>query len=64
VAFDKDDARVAAAIRSDLAALGRPIGMYDLFIAAQARSRDLIIITHNVNEFSRVPGLHWEDWEA
>ena len=39
VPFDASDARVAGAIRSELEALGRPIGPYDLFIAGQARAR-------------------------
>ena len=64
VAFDKDDARLAASIRADLAATGTPIGFYDLFIAVQARSRDLILITRNLAELSRVPSLRWDDWES
>jgi tRNA(fMet)-specific endonuclease VapC len=64
VPFDWDDARLAGAIRAQLATRGTPIGAYDLLIAAQARSRDVTLITHNVSEFSRVPGLRWEDWEA
>jgi len=64
VPFDLEDARLAGAIRSELAARGVPIGAYDVLIAAQARSRDLTLITRNVGEFSRVPGLRWEDWES
>ena len=63
VALDKDDARLAAAIRAELAAAGTPIGICDLFIAAQARSRDLTLITRNVSEFSRVSDLRWENWQ-
>jgi tRNA(fMet)-specific endonuclease VapC len=63
VALDKEDARLAAAIKAELASDGNPIGPYDLFIAAQARSRDLTLITHNVGEFRRVPDLRWEDWQ-
>jgi tRNA(fMet)-specific endonuclease VapC len=64
VPFELEDARLAGAIRAELAAHGMPIGAYDVLIAAQARSRDLILITHSVAEFSRVPGLRWEDWET
>ena len=64
VPFDHEDARLAGAIRAELAAQGTPIGAYDLLIAAQGRSRDLVVITRNVAEFSRVPGLRWEDWEG
>jgi tRNA(fMet)-specific endonuclease VapC len=39
-----------------------PIGPFDTLIAAHARSRDLIIVTNNADEFSRVPGLAMEDW--
>ncbi len=64
VAFEEADARCAAEARALLAAAGRPIGPYDLLIAGQALSRDLTLITHNTREFSRVPGLRIEDWEA
>ncbi|HEX5325812.1 MAG TPA: type II toxin-antitoxin system VapC family toxin [Acetobacteraceae bacterium] len=62
--FDKEDARQAGEIRAALAVAGTPIGPYDVLIAGQARARGLILITHNVGEFSRVSGLHVEDWEA
>ena len=64
VDFDKEDARHAGEIRAALAAAGSPIGPYDVLIAGQALARDLILITHNTREFSRVSGLKIEDWEA
>jgi tRNA(fMet)-specific endonuclease VapC len=60
--FDEDDAREAGAIRAALAKRGTPIGPYDVLIAAQARQRDAVLVTANVREFSRVPGLKLEDW--
>jgi tRNA(fMet)-specific endonuclease VapC len=33
-------------------------------IAGQAVSRDLLLVTHNIIEFRRVPGLRCEDWEV
>lgn len=60
--FDAGDARVAGAIRSELEAAGRPIGPYDLLIAAQARARQLTLITANSREFARVDDLDCEDW--
>ena len=39
-----------------------PIGPLDTLIAAHARSRDLIVVTGNLAEFGRVPGLVVEDW--
>jgi tRNA(fMet)-specific endonuclease VapC len=62
--FDRDDARQAGAIRAELASLGTPIGPYDVLIAGQAIARGLTLVTHNVREFGRVPGLQIEDWEA
>lgn len=64
VEFDKEDARQAGAIRAALAAAGTPIGPYDLLIAGQARARDLLLITRNTGEFSRVEGLRIENWEG
>lgn len=52
----------AAELRSDLAAAGTPIGPYDLLIAATALEHGATLVTHNVGEFSRVPGLVIEDW--
>lgn len=60
--FDPDDAIAAGKIRALLEAQGTPIGPYDLQIAAQAYARQLTVITHNADEFSRVPGLRTEDW--
>ncbi len=51
-------------IRADLAAQGKPIGANDLMIAAISRAHDLILVTHNTSEFSRVVGLRIEDWES
>ncbi|GAB6194634.1 PIN domain-containing protein [Desulfocastanea catecholica] len=51
-----------AEIRVKLEAAGTPIGPNDLLIAAHARSLDLILVSANVREFSRVPGLSVENW--
>ena len=61
--FDDDAAEVYAIIRARLEAQGTPIGPYDLQIAAIALANNLILVTHNTREFSRVPGLLLEDWE-
>lgn len=37
--------------------------IYDLQIAAIALANNLILVTHNTREFSRVDGLRFEDWE-
>jgi tRNA(fMet)-specific endonuclease VapC len=62
--FDSAAARACGEIRAALAAAGTPIGPYDLQIAATAVTRGLSLVTHNCAEFSRVPGLKVEDWEA
>ena len=51
-----------ADIRTVLEQAGTPIGNHDLFIAAHARSRGVTLVTHNVREFARVPGLRVENW--
>ena len=50
------------AIRADLEAHGHPIGHNDLLIAAHALALDLPLVTGNVGEFARVPGLRVENW--
>jgi tRNA(fMet)-specific endonuclease VapC len=61
--FDKEDARQAGEVRALLASKGTPIGPYDVLIAGQAVARDMILVTHNTQEFGRVPGLRFEDWQ-
>jgi len=49
-------------IRSSLQRAGTPIGPNDLLIAAHARGLGLTLVTDNVREFARVPGLTVENW--
>ena len=60
--LDFDAAAAADFGRIRVALRKTPIGPIDTLIAAHARSRDLIIVTSNVDEFGRVPGLGVEDW--
>ena len=60
--FESHDATHFAQIRAELAAMGRPIGPYDLMIAGHARAHGLILVTNNTKEFERVPGLRLENW--
>ncbi|MYB18473.1 MAG: type II toxin-antitoxin system VapC family toxin [Holophagales bacterium] len=60
--FDVEDARAAGKVRSDLEAVGQPIGPYDVLIAGQALARGLVLVTANRREFDRVTGLTCEDW--
>jgi len=64
IEFDKEDGRCAGEIRAGLAAQGTPIGPYDVLIAGQALARNLTLVTHNIAEFRRVPGLNIVDWEG
>lgn len=50
------------AIRAALEKRGQPIGVNDIHIAAHARSEGLVLVTNNVGEFVRVPGLEVENW--
>jgi len=49
-------------IRSSLEKVGTPIGGNDLFIAAHALFLNLIMVTANEKEFTRVEGLIVENW--
>src|SRR5262245_63718619 len=55
--FTVATARVHAELSADLTKKGQMIGAHDLLIAATARHHDLSLLTDNVTEFSRVPGL-------
>jgi tRNA(fMet)-specific endonuclease VapC len=62
LALDKESDRQYAEIRLRLDQKGRPIGPNDLLIAAHALALDLTLVTANIEEFSRVPGLRVENW--
>lgn len=62
--FDDVTAEEYGKIRAYLEKQGTPIGAYDMQIAAIAIVHNLILITHNVKEFSRISWLNIEDWEA
>jgi len=53
-----------ARLRARLERQGTSIGDYDVLIVAQALAWDLVLVTNNVNEFERVPGLQIENWVA
>lgn len=61
--FDATAARVYAGERARLESIGQTIGPNDMVIASISMVNDLILVTHNVSEFSRVEGLKVEDWE-
>ena len=51
-------------IRAALRRVGRPAGVHDMLIGAHARSEGLVLVTNNVREFERMPGLQVENWTA
>lgn len=62
LSYDEAAAVQTGQIRAELARQGKPIGPYDLMLAGQARASGLILVTNNVAEFERVPGLRVENW--
>lgn len=60
--FDMEASHHSADIKADLERRGEVIGSYDLLIAGHARSLNLILITGNLGEFTRVARLRSEDW--
>ena len=64
LSYDDAAAAVFGVIRAALEKTGTPISPYDLQIAAIALVHGLIVVTHNVSEFARIPGLQIEDWES
>lgn len=60
--FDLAAARHYGQVRTVLQRKGTPIGPLDMQIAAHALALDLILVTNNLREFRRVPGLRVENW--
>ena len=53
---------ILVGIRAELYRVGAPIGPYDMMIAGQARASGLVLVSNNVKEFEKVPGLMLENW--
>jgi tRNA(fMet)-specific endonuclease VapC len=65
--FDEDGAIFYGAIKTHLRHRlpnAQPIGERDLLLAAHAMALGAVLVTHNLREFTRVPGLVVEDWET
>lgn len=61
--FDSAAARIYGPIRAHIELSSKPIGANDLLIGTIALTGQLTEVTANTTEFSRVPGLHIENWE-
>lgn len=59
---DVSSARVHARLWAELARDGALIGPNDLWLSAQAVAHGLTMVTHNLREFERVPGLALHSW--
>lgn len=62
VPFDDVAAVEYGRICAFLQKIGKPIGTMDMLIAAHAKAEAVILVTNNVREFERVPGLSVENW--
>ena len=60
--FKETDAIPYGIIKTDLRRKGTTIGPIDILLSAQAVSNDLIFVTNNTKEFSRIENLKIEDW--
>ena len=62
VPFSGEAAVQYGKIRHELEKAGTPIGPNDLLIASIVKAEEGVLVTHNIKEFSRIPGLMLEDW--
>jgi tRNA(fMet)-specific endonuclease VapC len=60
--FDERATQTYGKIRAELERLGIIIGSMDMLIVSQAISLGLTLVTNNVRELSRIPGLELENW--
>jgi tRNA(fMet)-specific endonuclease VapC len=49
-------------VRAELERAGTPSGPHDMQIGGHARSEGLIVVTNNMGEFTRMPGVRAENW--
>jgi tRNA(fMet)-specific endonuclease VapC len=61
-AFGQSATLTYGRIRALLEKRGRPIGSMDMLIAAHALSLEVKLVTNNIREFKRIPGLRVENW--
>jgi len=54
----------AASISQQLRSNQMRIGTMDLKIAAVALAHDAVVVSRNVSDFAKVPGLRVEDWSS
>jgi len=64
LAFDAEAALRYGDVRAALESNGTPIGALDQLIAAHALVLGATLVTNNLRELRRVPGLQLENWVA
>jgi tRNA(fMet)-specific endonuclease VapC len=62
--FDSDAATSYGQLHASLEKRGAPTGPLNALSGAQATASDLILVTHNTREFSRIDTLRLEDWTS
>jgi tRNA(fMet)-specific endonuclease VapC len=62
LSFDAKAAAHYGQVRAELARAGTPCGPHDMQIGGHARSEGLIVVTNNMREFDRMPGVRAENW--
>ena len=62
IPFSEKETVVYGEIRQYLATKGTPIGSNDMLIAATAIANNAVLVTHNTDEFARIPNIRLEDW--
>jgi tRNA(fMet)-specific endonuclease VapC len=62
LAFEAKAAAHYGQVRAELERAGAPCGPHDMQIGGHARSEGLIVVTNNMREFSRMPGIRAENW--
>lgn len=60
--FGKRAAAHYGQLRAELERAGAPCGPHDMQIGGHARSEGLTVVTNNLREFTRMPGLRSENW--
>jgi tRNA(fMet)-specific endonuclease VapC len=62
LAFEAKAAAHYGQLRAELERAGTPCGPHDMQIGGHARSEGLIVVTNNMREFGRMPGIRVESW--
>jgi tRNA(fMet)-specific endonuclease VapC len=62
MSFDEEAVTHYGQIRAQLEKIGKTIGALDMMIAAHAIALNIILVTNNIKEFSRVTNLRLENW--